>query len=403
MRCLKFLFGIVFFLFGVCPWAREVTDTLASPTGDRVIITYDIAENNGLVDLKFTGARKILGPTFKKKSWKLDEIAVLFFDRIGNFNDGMKLSGVNIEAFMIPKDINYSVSEDGYFLLRDKHSISLSMKLVSEEPVELSIPIYLAHYEKKLRYNVFCRCDDNLVIKLSKKKLSNLSNETTVHQVSQTVTTQEELEGANVDEAVAMNLISLINERLSEQDDYPFSDDLQHAHSRLLDMRCQPLDSKLSSRIDEILTAYNSKEKELKDAKSSAEEAKAKADLQRIADMQQRDQARQDSITAAAQQQAEKEKKRNLWLIIGGVILAVLSFIGNQLFQHYRNVKNQRNIMAMQENVIKRAESEAKRRARNMAHSQINRAQGEVKRKARNTINAGVSKIRQKGNKGISI
>ena len=59
----------------------------------------------------------------------------------------------------------------------------------------------------------------------------------------------------------------------------------------------------------------------------------------------------------------------------------------------------------MQQNVVKRAEDEAKRRARNMAQSQINRVQGEARRKTRNAINDGVSKIgkKGKGNKGISI
>ena len=92
-------------------------------------------------------------------------------------------------------------------------------------------------------------------------------------------------------------------------------------------------------------------------------------------------------------------------MIIGGVILAILAFVGNQTFQHFRNVKNQKSIMDMQQNVVKRAEDEAKRRARNMAHSQMNRVQGEVRRKTRGAVNDGISKISKKGkgNKGITI
>ena len=52
----------------------------------------------------------------------------------------------------------------------------------------------------------------------------------------------------------------------------------------------------------------------------------------------------------------------------------------------------------MQQNVVKRAEEEARRRARNMARSQINRVQGEARRKTRNAINDGIGKIGKKGN-----
>lgn len=402
MRCHQFLIGLVLCFSCVYTWGREVTDTLESAKGDRAIITYEITENNGHVDIRFLDIYKKLGATYKDKYWNLEEVVVLFFDRIGNFEDNMKFSGINVEAFMIPKEINYAKSKDGYFFLHDNPTVSL--ELISEEPARLSIPVFLAHYERKRSYKVFSRCD-NLVIKLSKKKPANSSNERVTQQVSQTVTTQEELEGELSEGDKAAILIKIVYDLLDEQEGESFTDELQLKISELRVIKHSTTDEELSSRINDVLEECKQKEQELKAVAKADAESKARADSQRIADMQRQEQARQDSIAAAARQQAEKDSKRNLWLIIGGVILAVLSFIGNQVFQHFRNVKNQKNIMAMQENVVKRAEDEAKRRARNMAQSQVNHVRGEARQGTRNAINAGINKIKQKGkgNKGISI
>ena len=396
MRCLKFLVGVILFLSCVCSWGREVTDTIESANKDKVYITYEIKENNGHFDIYFLKSRKLLGPIYKKKYQKLDEIAVLFFDRIGNYNDGLKFDGINVETFMIPKELNYKKSKDGYFLLHDKPV--LSVELESGDSAEISFPIFLAHYEGKRSYKMFSRCE-NLVIKLSKKKPVSTSNGTSVQMVSQTVTTQEEVEEALSEEVEASILVKKILELLGKQDEYPFPDDLKRVHDDLFDKKFRINDNKIISEIEDVLEAYESKEDSLKAIAKAEAKEKEKEDSLRAA----AEQARQDSITVAAQQQAEKDSKRNLWFIIGGAILAVLGFIGNQVSQHFRNAKNQRNILAMQEDMRKRAENEAKRRARNMANSQINRAKGEARRQTRESIKTGIGKISQKGNKRISI
>ena len=398
----KILIAFVFLFVSVSAWAREVTDTLESSKRDRVIVTYDITQNNGQITIKFLDAKKKLGRTYRDKYKKLDEVAVVFFDRTGNYEDNMEFSGINTDAFMIPKEVKYKVSKDGYFLLNDNPT--LSMELKSGENAELSIPLFIAHYEGKRRYKVFSRCED-LKINLSKKKSLRVQDTSTQQLTTQTITTQEEMDGTDADVAVANSLINRINGLLAEQDEYPFSDELKQAISSLREISYRPIDSNLSSRIGEVLSACNLKEKELKAEAKAAEDAAAKnAELQaKLAEEQA--QARQDSIAAAAQQKAEEDRKQNLWLIIGGVILAVLAFVGNQTFQHFRNVKNQKSIMDMQQNVVRRAEDEAKRRARNMARSQINRVQGEARRKTRSAITDGIGKIgkKGKGNKGISI
>lgn len=398
----KYIYFLILLFANLSVQAKEVSDTLESTKRDRVIVTYDITQNNGKVTIKFLGVKKKLGSAYRDKYKKLDEVTVVFFDRTGNYEDKMAFSGVNTEALMIPKEIKYESSKDGYFLLNDIPTISMEFK--SGENAELSIPLFMAHYEGKRRYKVFSRCED-LKIKLSKRKSSNVQDATDLQLSTQTITTQEELDGTDADAAVASSLINRINGLLAEQDEYPFSDELKQAISSLREISYRPIDGNLSSKIGEVLAACNLKEKELKaEAKAAADEATKNAELQaKLAEEQA--QARQDSIAAVAQQKAEEERKQNLWLIIGGAILAVLAFVGNQTFQHFRNVKNQRSIIDMQQNVVKRAEDEAKRRARNMAQSQVNRVQGDVKRETRNAINDGIDKIgkKGKGHKGISI
>lgn len=71
-------------------------------------------------------------------------------------------------------------------------------------------------------------------------------------------------------------------------------------------------------------------------------------------------------------------------MIIGGVILAILGFIGNAVFKHFRDIRNQKSIMQMQESLARQAEHEAGRRSREI-----------IRNKAHQVANKGRSKLRQ--------
>ena len=399
----KFILLILFLIFAsVSSWAREVIDTLESSKKDRVIITYDITQTDRQATIKFLDVKKKLGRAFKDNYKKLDEIAILFFDRTGNYDDKTEFSGINTDAFMIPKDIKYKVSKDGYYLLNDNPTITMELK--SGDNIKVSIPIFIAHYEGKKRYKVFSRCE-NLIIELSQKKNSNVQDRTAQQQTTKIITSEEEVEGEFTDIDEANILINKVQDLLADAKEYPFSEELKQAISSLRDRSYRITDDKASSIISEVLRACKIKENELKsDADAAAEAAEREAErLAKQAEEQAR--ARQDSINEAARIKAEEDKKQNLWLIIGGVILAILGFIGNKAFNIYNNKKNQENFARIQDGMVKRAENEAKRRARNMAQNQINQVKREARKKTQSAINDRINTIgkKGKGNQSISI
>lgn len=378
-------------------WAKEVRDTLKMSNGDRVYVTYDQSNRDGQIKITNLNVRKDIKKTCGDK-YQQKKVNVVFFDKIGGYGNDVEFSGMTPDLFMIPSGINYIRSDDGYFLLTDNNNYKLIFESKLSEAAELSIPMYLANYKKRKCYELFCRCGD-LKIKIPGKKTNNTHVSSTNTQLTtQTITTQEEVEDPQNVELQANFLIENIRNRLSKEEKLPFSEDLVSYKKDLDKLLLENITNKsLVKEIKEVLEEYDNREKEL----NRIADAKAAAAAKEAEEMAKREEARQDSIKAAAQQKEEAERKQTLWLIIGGVILAILAFVGNQVFQHFRNVKN----YEMQANAVKRAENEAKRRARNMAQSQVNRAQGEVRRKTRGAINDGINKIvkKGKGNKGVSI
>ena len=70
-------------------------------------------------------------------------------------------------------------------------------------------------------------------------------------------------------------------------------------------------------------------------------------------------------------------------MTLGAIILAILGFVGNAVFKHFRDLRNQKNIMQMQESIARQAGQDATRRARelarNKAHQAVNRGKGKLR------------------------
>lgn len=383
------------------------TDSLYSKSNDLVIIHYDVVQADGQLSVRFHKVRKILGSANRRKYEKLDHVKAVFFDRVGSFGKTRFTGGIRVSAFMRPEGVAYTSSDDGYFIIDEQPQLSFGTKAGGVKP--FSIPVYLAYYKKKGTYEVFAECG-NLKITPPKAKHSvghvDAGNTVTVSSQTQTITSQEELE-SSFDEDEINERISDLYRLLQEQNSVPFSDELTQARDALSQMKYGIKDARLKARINEVLEAYSRKKEELENASQDAADAAAQEARRDAAAQEARAQARQDSIAAAQQQQAEKDKKRNMWMIIGGIVLAALAFVGNQTFQHFRNLKNQKSLMDMQESVVKRAEGEAKRRARSMARNQAHKMESQIRNKVRNktrrTVDNGLEKLKTGGNKNKKI
>ena len=65
----------------------------------------------------------------------------MFFDRNGNYPD-MKFDGIETKAFMVPANVTYTRSSDGYFLINDNPSLQFTV--AQNEDATLNMPIFLA-------------------------------------------------------------------------------------------------------------------------------------------------------------------------------------------------------------------------------------------------------------------
>lgn len=366
-------------------------DTIYTTDGDRIILTYDIVNTTNQATITFIGQQKKLG-RLNSKYKDLSKVAVLFFDRTGSYSSDVSFSNMVPEAFMTPSEVQFKKSSDGYYLIQADPKLSFTVKANAR----VLIPIYLAYKTKKGKYELFSKSRD-LVIPLGGGTGANRSMAST-QTVQQTITST-----AETDNTIAVKVLESINlakELLAQADGLPFSDNLLDEISYLRQKRREITDNALVSEIYEVMEQYESKKRLLEDksteeqkAQQQAEELKAQQEAQAI-------KAQNDSIANAQQIASEKEKKRNLWMIIGGIILAILAFIGNQIFQGIRNKNNQMRMMDMQQNIADKAEAEAKRQARNAIRTQRNRIEAEAKRKVSGAVRSkGNIKINGKSKK----
>ena len=374
------VFLVTMFLNCLSVYAKTVKDTLVTTDGDRIILTYEISRSEDHYTLRFNNQQKKLGRINGDKYADLSKVAVMFFDRTGGFSNNVSITNMVPEAFMVPSNVNYEHSSDGFFVVQDYPTLNFTAKGSSD----ITIPIYLAYHPKKGKYILFSK-SKGMRIRLSAS--SSTTRQQNISQITQqTVTSTTEIESDNTVTLKVMESIKLAKELLYEADKLPFSESLQDEIRFIRVQKREITDAGLLSQIADVLQMYEDKKTALEENASAAQiaaqqeaEEKAKREAEEI-------QARNDSIMAAQQEQAEKDKERNLWMIIGGVILAILAFIGNQVFQSFRNNRNQKNMMNIEQSIANQAEAEAKRRARNAIRNTTNRKVNQVKNEVRETV-----------------
>lgn len=399
MRILSIL-GIICALFvnsHLCT-ARSVTDTLRSATGDQVILSYDIQASEENIIVKFGHPKKFLGETNANKyGRKLEKLAVVFFDRTGRYDD-ITFSGDMPKAFLVPDNLEYSGSEDGYFFFYDSDvSPQLKFKAAGEARMNLKIPMFLAFQERSKHYKLISYLGD-IQVKFGDDR-RRVAQATQAVEKTVTRTRTVEIEADNGDMTKVLDCISNIERALPEQTALPLSESLVEDVKRLRDWQYGVTDSNLKSRVAETLDAFELKKKELVQADEKKKEEIERANQVKAAQEAKLQQEKEEARDKEQKQEAEKTKKKNIWMTIGGVFLAIVAFVANQVMQSLRSKKNQKSMMQMQQDISRRAEQEAKRRAGNAIRAQTKKIVNNSEAKVKDALKRPDGSIKKKGDK----
>ena len=331
--------------------AKDVVDTLTSSDGDQVILSYTISQSGGKTTVLFTNVQKKLGSANQRKYRKLNEVAVAIFDRTGTYND-TKFEGMTPAAFMIPAGVSYTPSEDGFFLLGDNPQLTFN----TSSEAQISIPVYIAHYEKKRHYKLFSKCSKDLVFST---KVTGGGGGRPPRGGGGSGTRAGDDRAANADDIIiegevdegltptqdAQITIANVSNQLESVSKVPFPDDLTRQINHLSDLRTKVSDLDVRQEIDDILFKCDKKKTELEEKAAvdkKAEEEAAKRAADSIANKQKQE---QDSIQAAEKKEASEEKKGMMWMIGGIAGVGMLLMFGKQIFQTIKNNKMQRMMM----------------------------------------------------------
>lgn len=392
--------------------AENVTKTLSSPNGDKVIITYNISQKNEKVTIQFTDVRHTLGDLHRKKYKNDDNVVTLFFSRNGSFNEsGIKFQGESTKAFISPAGLTYNRPEedDGFYIASKKPVLAFDSK--ATEAVILSIPFYLATHPKKGVYDIIETCGA-LAIPIvpeanpQKKGSQQKTIEYTVEEEESSFSFEEE----------ARQRIAHINTSLDYQEG-AFSQDLINEIANLAGLKEKVKDKNVLKAIDETLAKCDKKREELKQQAKQQEAINEQKERIAQEDAEFRNcrtvedyehflnlnpnskykaeaEKNRDELKAKKEEEDGKQKKRTIWMIIGGALLAILLFVGNQVMQSFRNIKTQRSIMQMQQNATRQVTGNAKRRVAGVIHNKTHQAINITRNKGKTLVQKGIEKTK---------
>lgn len=385
---MKKVFGILVILFLLAEWdvfASDGRDTLVSRSGDKCIIPYEKSLSDGVLSVRFRSPIVFLGRENESRYKKRDELTLVFFDRNGNFLDAVFQGDVLPESFMVPSNARYESSREGYYLMHDSPFLSFQLK-DARQGLELKIPVFLAHHVKRGKYRLISNCGI-LTLKVDPPFSKAVQKP---GKTAETHTSTVEIEPDNQDVTRVLDCMANINSRLPLEDRLPFSESLEGDIRLLREWQYDVTDNALKKKITQTLDDYEAKKRQLEDAAVAREQA----EQQRMQEEQRREQEEiQAQAEAAQKEEAEKSRKRNTWMIIGGVLLAIVAFAGNQLLQHLRTVKNQKSMMQMQQSMVRQAESAAKRKAGGVVRKTIGDPVRKAESKARTTISSKTGSV----------
>ncbi len=353
MRLRIGLLFICLFLWNAL-YANMVRDTLESASGDNVFITYEYRVSGNEIRLAFSAPSIHLGVTNAKKYRNSKQVSVVFFDKIGN-SPKAKFSGLVPKMFHMSSGLSYDQSEDGFFLLGEEPVIKF---VLNEGERTVSIPIYLAYHQKRGKYDIFSYCGDlSIPIQLSQPTAPATHSPLPERGLTERVTTKSPAADDDEVEGV-LECIRNLKSGLMQVDSLPIPERLENDVKYLQDRQYKNFSREVKEKIKDALNLYYQKKEMLEEDSRNKEIARAEA-KERL----EREQMAQLQAEQAAREEKERKesRKKTIWMTIGGIFLAGAAFAGNQALQHFRNVRNQRSIMAMQQSLARQAEQEVRR------------------------------------------
>lgn len=393
MERLQYLFfALLCCLSGGNVWAYSGggRDTLKTAMGDRLIIPYEYTVSGNRLTIRLKPAIKRLGNENSKRYRKPEELTVVIFDRKGSFEDAAFSGELIPRAFIVPSGMSYSLSREGYYLLHESPDLNFIFRDDIDE-ADLSFPAYLAYHVRKGHYRLIASCG-SLNIKTKVDCVSDLqSSSRNPSLLTERVESREklstvEIESDNSDVTRVLDCIANINARLPMEERLPMSESIEGDVRLLREWKYGVTDARLKERVNETLDAYEEKKRQLENAAEEAAQEEKKR-------MQEEIIAQNEAEAAQQKEDAEKNRKRSVWMIIGGGLVAAGAFVGNQLLQNHRNRKNQKDMMEMQQSLVRKAENEAKRRTIGKARSEMTHAVNKARGSAEKSIKKGVGKV----------
>ena len=327
--------------------ARQATDTIYTSSGDRLIISYNVVNNDGKVEIRFTNLKKRLCSDNKEKYDDLAEISVMCFDR-NSFND-VTFKGLSPTTIIIPSEFKYIPSDDGFLNLEERPV--LVFEGAPDNVFRLIVPMYLVHYERRHHYKILAQCD-NLKITEEPKRAQQPAPVVTTQPESSLDLLIAEGPGITETEIAALTSIRYIEEELSTNSKLPFSNELLEKVEELKQLKLTVKNKETVARIDTMLDVFENKkivlefqaQEEEKRVKDSADYAQCNTietyeayikdhpDGAYVAEAKKKKTQLEDQAEA----QASEEKNLKTWLIVGGILLVDLLISGILLARYVR-------------------------------------------------------------------
>lgn len=387
----RIIVAIATIALSLITFAKEVRDTVFTRQNDRIILSYNVSNNGTEIIIDPSSRPRIIPSENLKQACKgeLDKLKVVAFDRIGDFGK-VNWKGSTPTAFMIPAGFSYDKTSDGYYIWGECQPMTFRGNITSS--TEVKMPLYIAIYEKKHNYRIVASSFKPLIINAKKlkngvQKSPSLQKRSESERIA--IHSTEEIEADNEDITQALSSIELINELLTRETELPFSMTLQAEINNLISLKGKIKEQEIIDRVNKVLLLCDAKEREIKESQNSSALA-AEAQERALIEQQKQETAEQQrTAEEKARIQEEKQQKKTFWMIIGGIILAILAFIANAIFKHFRDIRNQKSIMQMQESLARQAEHEAGRRSReiirNKAHQVANKGKSQLRESLQNS------------------